>query len=465
MAKKNAGVVEEVRYAMSHRDSDDLIDGVKKAVIKEVKRLDPGIKIERTNYFNHTYNPDLVATWSDQGTRRSRPIFLRGSLASVLKSADVTNLADRDPVLIGLSDDTKPVLSKLRRQLPKSNGALATQVSSVAQIVGARGSEHNDVHLSDLVRANLVRGGRGVLGSTDAEDIATVESTDASESLEAFRSTVENLFVGATADRLNRTVDMLSTFFERDPDQVELDRVAQESLSDSELSVVLPYVLERAQDVQSQLVWNALSEMLTLQRLENMVKSLAGLDLTPLIVPMVDRLVGARSTVSFTADEITPEEMQARPATWKIRGSMLSADVGVWDFYVGSSARKIRGRDDGADARWKEVSAQLREFDLQAVSLRGLTRKLEVTGDNPQAVREDVEAVRNSIHDDFHVPAVTLRLGEESEVTVDFGAMTATGKAPVAFHLRAASLLARKAPFAEEQLNVLLGDPKNSTSG
>lgn len=460
MAKNRTGVEEEVQYAMAQRDQSELIDGVKRAVTREVRRLDPGIKIERTEYFNHTYIPDLVATWMDKGSKKSRPIFLRGSLGSVLDSGDVTSLSDQDPVLIGLREDTANVLAKLRKKLPKSNGALATQVSSVARIPNDHVADEGDSQLSGLVRANLIRGARGVLTADDADNITAVEGPDAAESLRAFQQTVKKLFVGATADRLNRTVDMLTTFFEEVPSQTELDRVQQDPLSDSELSVVLPFVLERANNVRSAAVWESLSSMLSLQRLENIAKSLDGVDLTPVIVPIVNSLIGGRSTIAFASDEMTEDDLAARPAAWRVRSAMLSADIGVWNFFVGSSARKIRGRDDGPDARWDDVSADLRGFDLSAVSLRGLSRHLEVTGEEPTAVREDVESIRSTIHDDFHVPAVTVQDPNEEEpsaVTVDFGAMTASGKAAVSFHLKAASLLARKAPFAEEAVDLLLG--------
>ncbi|KQR86337.1 hypothetical protein [Microbacterium sp. Leaf179] len=461
MVKKKDDVVEEVRYAMSQPNREDLIDGVKKAVTREVRRLDPGIKVERTNYFNHTYNPDLVATWSDQGVRKARPIFIRGSLASVLDSADVVSLSDQDPVLIGLREETETVLSNLRERLPKSNGSLATQVASVARITDEADFADSDSQLSGLVRTNLIRGARGVLTAEDADTITAVEGDDAAASLQAFQSTVARLFIGATADRLNRTVNMLTTFFEDNPSQDELDRVQHDPLSDGELAVVLPFVLERAESVSSPAVWDALASMLTLQRLESIAKSLDGLDLTPVIAPIVHSLIGAKSTIAFPAGDFSVEELAARPAAWRVRSTMLSADVGRWNFFVGSSSRKIRGRDEGSDARWDELSGLLREFDLRAVSLRGLSRHLEVTGEDPREVRQDVESIRQNIQDDFHVPAVTVEAAGEEEATgvmIDFGAMTVAGAAPVSFHLKAASLLTPKAPFDQGLTMSLLSE-------
>jgi hypothetical protein len=43
-------------------------------------------------------------------------------------------------------------------------------------------------------------------------------------------------------------------------------------------------------------------------------------------------------------------------------------------------------------------------------------------------------------------------------IQVEFGAGTATGKASVDFHVRAASLLAVKRPFTEEDVAALTGD-------
>jgi hypothetical protein len=201
--------------------------------------------------------------------------------------------------------------------------------------------------------------------------------------------------------------------------------------------------------------------MLTLERIESLAPSLSDVDVTPLIRPVVGVLTAGRSALFFNADETSDEQKDAELPRWKVQNGKLAANVHRWSLWMGSDGRKIRGRDDGADARWDELSAPLRSFDLTAIELHGLSRQLGVSNPKPGAVREDVELFRRTIDDDFHVASVTVREDgqpETPEVKVEFAASTATGKATVSFHVRAASLLAVKRPFSDDDVDELIGE-------
>lgn len=453
-------VIAAVREARTHHNPNDVIDGVKKAIADELRRLDESVKIEKTEYFNHTFVPDLIATWREDGKRRERRIFIRGSLRSVVAANDAALLADQEPVLLGIGDEPAgPTWSKLRTQIPLKSKALATEISATSQITGARDSSRESAQLSGLVRANLVRGGRGVLEDNDARRIMDVETQAPAEALKAFNKTVKKLFVGETAARLTRTAGLLQSFFEANPAPEVFEGLRVEPLSNSELQVVLPYVLRRAADVHSEYVWDVLASMLTLERIESMSTALADVDMTPVIRRAVLELMAGRSALFFNAKEIAPEQMDAEAPKWSVRNGRLAADVHRWTIWLGSDARKLRGRDDGPDARWDELSAPLREFDMTEIELRGLSRHLSVANTEGDTVRQDVEQIRGTIQDDFHVASVTVREQAQEDapnVKVEFAASTATGKAPVDFHVRAASLLSVKRPIAQNDLDLLL---------
>jgi hypothetical protein len=461
MPDLDGGVVAAVRAARERGRPEDVIAGVKNAVADEMRRLDPALKIKKTEYFNHSYIPDLVAIWHEDGKARERPIYIRGSLRAVVAGEDVDALSDQMPLLIGLGDERKKVLDELRGQLPKTTRTLATEVSVTSQIKSPSEDDVADAHLSDLVRTNLVRGGRGLLADVDAKRIGAVEGDEPVEALKAFNKTVRRLFVGDTADRLTRTVGLLQDFFDESPSSETLSQLRDEPLTDVELRVVLPYVLKRAEDVRQPEVWEVLSSMLTLERIESMSLSLMDLDLTPLIRPSVRNLVAGKSAVFLNSDEISEEEKDALPVGWRVRNGRLAADVHRWVLWLGSNGRKLRGRDDGPDARWDELSEPLKHFDLTAIELHGLSRQLAVSNTNAAATREDVESIRETIQDDFHVSSVGVRRKGEPEapsVKVDFGASTAAGRADIEFHVEAASLLAIKRPFTADDIEALVGE-------
>lgn len=459
-AQDEAPVVSAVRQAKAYSRSADVIEGVKTAVIDELKRLDPTLKIKKTDYFNHSYAPDLVATWREAGREQERRIFIRGSLSSVVAAEDVESLADQEPLLIGLGDEKKKVLADLRKQLPASTRTLATEVSATSRIPTLTRDEQRDTQLSGLVRANIVRGGRGLLNDKAADRIVAVEEDEPREALKAFQTTVRQLFTGATAERLNRTAGLLVEFFEEHPSQETLALLREEPLLDGELRVVLPYVLRRAGEVKSSEVWGALASMLTLERLESMSPSLADLDLTPIVARAAKSMTAGRSAL-FPNTEVANDEHAELSPSWRVRNGRLVADVHRWALWMGTDARKIRARDDGTDARWDELSAPLRSFDLTAIELHGLSRQLAVGNEDPDTLREDVERIRETIEDDFHVAAVTVREkgdADAGEVKVEFEGAVGTGKATVDFHVRAAALLAVRRPLTDEDIETLTVD-------
>ncbi len=457
---KEARVVVAVREARAKTRDADVIAGVKKAVADELTRLDSTLKITKTEYFNHSYIPDMVATWRENGKPQERRVFIRGSLSTVVASEDVEALSDQNPLLISLGDESGRVMKELRAQLPKTTRTLATEVSATARINTLEAPSEQEAQLSGLVRANIVRGGRGLLTDADADRIVAVEDDEPLEALRAFQRTVQKLFTGATAERLTRTAGLLGSFFENKPSEGVLKDLHEQPLSDGELRVVLPYVLRRADDVQSPLVWLALGSMLTLERIESLAPLLSGLDLTPLIRPAVRDLIAGRSALFLSSEELTEEQKDDQLPIWKVQNGKLTANVHRWSLWMGSDGRKIHGRDGGADARWDELSAPLRSFDLTAIELHGLSRQLGVANVNAGAVREDVELFRRTIDDDFHVASVTVREegdADSPEVKVEFAPSTATGKATVDFHVRAAGLLAVKRPFSEADIETLTG--------
>ncbi|MFB8893583.1 hypothetical protein [Microbacterium plantarum] len=454
----NNGAVVEAR---GHLDPDAQASTIKKAVAEQMLELDPGIKIQSTGYFNHSYIPDLVAVWREAGKKHERRVFIRGSMRSVLAADDLDALADQDPLVLGLAEENRKTWKSVKARIPKAGRILATDLSAATEMSRRPQKDGTDTtRLPDLVRSNIVRGGRGVLDQSAARRVVEVEDAgNPAAALERFEATVKRLFTGDTAARISRTAEALKEFFEASPSIDVLRKLHDDPLTDAELQVVLPFVLKRGDGIQDERVWRLLSSMLTLEALEAMSLSLSGLDLTKLIHEAGSTIRAARSAVFANADEEPDDAKDAREPSWKIKNGRLAADVHRWTLWVASDARKIKGRDDGPDARWDELAAPLRSFQMTGIELRGLSRQLSVENTQSQTVREDVENIRRTIDDDFHVGSVRLAEGQDEDaptVRVDFAASTVTGQASLAFHVRAASLLAVKRPFTGADLNLLV---------
>jgi hypothetical protein len=122
----------------------------------------------------------------------------------------------------------------------------------------------------------------------------------------------------------------------------------------------------------------------------------------------------------------------AENGKWRLVGRTIATVQGPWRVHVTTDSRKLRGRDDSLAARWDELAPVLHGRPVTAVALHGVQRRVNVTADQAADVLGDVTTIRESIPDDFFVPAVTVRSSEEedaSRVELDFKKMLATASA------------------------------------
>src|SRR4051794_34268958 len=104
-------LTDAVRAAFDQTRFSDIITRVHGAVLERLVELDPTVKIERTNYFNHSFVPDFVMTWPEANSKQSRDIFLRYDLESAQAAGDVSALGGDGGVLLSLDTDTDVALA------------------------------------------------------------------------------------------------------------------------------------------------------------------------------------------------------------------------------------------------------------------------------------------------------------------------------------------------------------------
>jgi hypothetical protein len=425
-----------VEYALSSYDAEDLINGVKRAVHRELHELDPTASIESTAYYNHSVIPDFVVTWNESGQKYDRQVFLRPSILSATAGRDIEILGHSAPVLLALRSNSDPLAEEsATRHIANAPDVLLTDVNSVAQI--ALETESRELSpLHSLVRSNLFRGGRGMIFSSEADRISSAidySSGDISE-LREFERIVGSLFLSDAAARLQRAARLLAVGVTGDLSLLRENdgRVASAKdgkLSGAEVSALLPYLLGRTGITEDPAYWSHFGSMLTLDLLEEMARDLAGLDLTPLVVPNLASWQATRVSVSPASDVYDHDAGIISPYRWHFDAKMLSIIVGQWRIHVTPNGRRLRAQDRAAPISWDEISEQLRGFQLSGVLLSGIQRQVHVSSETDTDVYNDVQAIRQSVEDDFQVPQVTIRVhgeGSDSEVTVNFPAMLAS---------------------------------------
>jgi hypothetical protein len=130
--------------------------------------------IHSTEYFNHSFSPDLVLTW-ETGRETERYVYIRSASEPDDLAEDVRRLADQKPIVLGLypvyaKPDDRDASSLDLNALAHERDILVTDPGALASIAEAKQSRP----FNSLFSTALTQAGRGLVDNYDAE--ATTEA-------------------------------------------------------------------------------------------------------------------------------------------------------------------------------------------------------------------------------------------------------------------------------------------------
>ena len=139
------------------------ISAIKNRIVNQLRASDEKLRIESTDYFNHSYAPDLVLRWSSDEGDQGRKVYLR-------TNADVDYLLED----VGIICRTHPILMPLKAlgQFADRNGPLAEKSANTGTLVAdpsaiqAFTEERKGYPVISLLSRAVLQGGRGLV---DAE--------------------------------------------------------------------------------------------------------------------------------------------------------------------------------------------------------------------------------------------------------------------------------------------------------
>lgn len=195
-------------YTLSSRDS---ITQIKAAAIRQFEALDGRLKIHSTEYFNHSFAPDLVLSWRASRVA-DRYVYMRSSSDRSALAEDVLRLGAQKPIVLGLAPvQADPMVEVGKAQtlntLARESDTLVTDAAALASVAGAR----KDRPIAGLFSTALAQAGRGLVDSGDAD--ATTETIAAgfaaaadmgSESVLRALTAVDEHLAAPFASRFNR---------------------------------------------------------------------------------------------------------------------------------------------------------------------------------------------------------------------------------------------------------------------
>ncbi|WP_424184938.1 hypothetical protein ACOBQX_24055 [Actinokineospora sp. G85] len=462
-----------VTEALSHSEPADIIDGVKTAVAKELEELDAAVDIHTTSYFNHSYVPDLVVKWQDNGRTEERSVYLRYTMEAAALGGDIPALGIFGPIVLTLKDgrdeDSIQLVQENLRIQPR---LLLTNISTLEDVSDMRAT---DSPLLPLIKGNIVRGARGLFDSTTVENLRVASNssqTTQGTPLPEFSELVERSFVDESAFKLRRAAALIRIGLSEDADVALAEALSESSLtgilSDPELRVLLPYLLSKTEVAERTTLWRHIGTMMTLDRLESMASDLGSLDLGPLVRPNLATWTAVRASATAQAED----DAQAEPTKeyservqqqgWQIHAKMLALRTPRWTFHVTADGRKLRGRHDSSAALWTDLEPSLRNFALTRVKLQGASRLVDLSSDEADDVRSDVVKITTSLEDRFFVPIASVRdemFPDGARIDADFTKMlaTSTSRSSVLSLIKvAAKILAYRQPEETEVFDLLL---------
>lgn len=453
MIAHSEAVAESIRLALSSTNPEALVSGVKSAVAGELERLNPEARIEFTNYYNHSYMADLVLRWGEGKGGYERPVYLRNSLRPVTASRDVEALESLEPVVLGLTQASpaEASMSPVRSEASRRPRVLLTDMASVATLVDPPSAPRRDgssaspvAPLLQLVQTNFIRGGKGLVTTEEIERLTAGSLPQDQmnlnqEELARFQATASELFVEDAALRLRRAAEILRRGT-LSSEELGAEAPLGGTLSDLELRVLVPYLLTNRLNPSID-YWRSVGRMMTLEMLEDLWSDLTGVDVSPLVAPNLAIWQAKRSQLVFNSEyeqktgapdavatEGRPSSSEAGP--WRMHTRTLTCDAGPWRVFFSTDSRRLKGReDDGVPARWDEVSGALTAYRVRSVDLRGISRRIAVRAEESSNVLADVEHIRRTIDDSFHVTELTVQaspLEDAPSVELAMSQMTAT---------------------------------------
>jgi hypothetical protein len=183
------------------------VQSIKQTAIRHLEALDPKARLRSTEYFNHTFIPDLVVQWAQDTTPRF--VYLRVSDRLPEFLLDVETVSEQHPIILGMNG--------IRPDEDETVEALAAKATEgdtfVAELeaVGELGDSRRESIYASLVGSSVARGGRGVLLEDDARDVT--DSIEAGfsgaqeldeERVSEATQTAQELLSGVHAARINR---------------------------------------------------------------------------------------------------------------------------------------------------------------------------------------------------------------------------------------------------------------------
>ncbi|HEU5159282.1 MAG TPA: hypothetical protein VFU43_19965 [Streptosporangiaceae bacterium] len=419
---------EAIQGAADRSVPRDSIQAVKQAITNELRAADGGLEVEHTDFFNHSFVPDLILRWPGQDDVRE--LFIRTDTTPAYLAEDISLVPDRRPIFFGLSAVSEAASgSSAVSEASRSAGALVTDADGVEGFI-----ERKRVNpLMSLASTAVLQGGRGVFDRENAAGAATaLEEGFASakagqgEETASTAALIPRLLDGNRASRLLHVMQAL--WVSSGASAADFPAALQPGrLDDTSLLHLLG--LDPIDDVE---FWRNLSADLTLEQLAGLRVERPTRNFQLLIRANLDRLY-ARAARVISAETGTGATRDTEPR-WVIEHGEVGLRIDGFCAYVFDSADKLGSRSDSegipVDVFFRRLQG-LREarIPISRAELSGGGRRVTYESESIEDITEDLEFRRfvNAMESAAQVRRVVAKLEDGKQVKCNLTNSTATG--------------------------------------
>lgn len=280
----------EIHRALSLTNTADTVEAIKRAVVKSIQAVDPRVDVETTDYFNHSFAPDIVLTWPHLSTRDERFVYLRFNQRPEWISDELPLLAKRHPLVYGLAPSAGVDQLDETRDLDDQSAEVETLITDPEGMSRLADVPHDGI--GAYVSRTLVRGGRGLVD----EHRATAVLGDISAGFNAARAADSKRTVLAAsraqrslrASESARVVGFLQAMWVSSGHPLSSFPVSAKPATDVG-NEALSYMLEH-DEIADPDFWRALGRSISLERLSKLGVHGAPPNLQHFVAANLDRL-------------------------------------------------------------------------------------------------------------------------------------------------------------------------------
>ncbi|MEU0391113.1 hypothetical protein [Streptomyces chartreusis] len=392
----------------------------KELVIRELQEVDPRLEIKNTEYFNHTFSPDLVLSWPGASKQLRRFVFLRLPDSPEYFAEDVEIVSELNPIVYGLDggsglSDSLNAVSDFSRE----NNVLVTDVHGVDRLARNR-KVHN---VANLVSAALIRGGRGVMDSVGADSISSTVSNGFEAAREANTEVtanavqaLENYLAPAQSQQMTQFLQAVWISSQGRIEGFPGSRDLSGEIGDESLEYLLHF-----DPINDGDFWRALGTTVTVEQLARLRVSDSPTNLQHLVKANMDRLWSRQMKV--VTGELMPAHEERSPSWTVLRDSLCLRGEDYIAFFAQNAASLRHIKSPKAyGLTMEQIRQRSRNVHLRELTMRTGAESFTVEAEGSRSVldAESLSALPASYLQKTRVVRSTAQTPGGQEIHCDF---------------------------------------------